>query len=106
MERLAEYAVANDIYDEPAFNWWVKDTLRKQDRIISKVTAKYWRTSHKFGIKVPKTVDEAYNIDRRTGTTFWTEAITKEIKNVRVAFEVLPRVTEDKMRDGKVNPGF
>ena len=49
--ELAEYAVANDISDEPAFNWWVKDTLRKRDRIISKVKAKYWRTSHKFGIK-------------------------------------------------------
>ena len=104
--ELAEYAVANDISDEPAFNWWVTETLRKRDRIVSKIKAKYWRTSHKFGIKVPKTVDEAYNIDRQTGTTFWTEAITKEMKNVRVAFEVLPGITEDKMRDGKVKPGF
>ena len=28
------------------------------------------------------------------------------MKNVRVAFEVLPGVTEDKMRDGKVKPGY
>ena len=24
---LAEYAVTNEISDEPAFNWWVKETL-------------------------------------------------------------------------------
>ena len=25
--ELAEYAVANEISDEPAFNWWVKENL-------------------------------------------------------------------------------
>ena len=104
--ELAEYAVANNIDDEPAFNWWVKDTLRKRDRIISKVKTKYWRTTHKFGIEVPKSVDEAYAIDRRTGTTFWTDAINKEMKNVRVAFEALEGVTPETMREGKVKPGY
>eukprot|EP00979_Chaetoceros_neogracilis_P016060 scaffold6898_cov247-Chaetoceros_neogracile.AAC.1 len=53
--ELAEYAVANEIDDEPAFKWWVKETLKRRDRIIGKVQSKYWRTSHKFGIEVPKT---------------------------------------------------
>ena len=48
--ELAEYAVVNEISDETAFNWWVKETLRHIYRIISKVKTKYWRTSHKFGI--------------------------------------------------------
>ena len=104
--ELAEYAVANNIDDEPAFKWWAKDTLRKRDRIISKVKTKYWRTTHKFGIEVPKSVDEAYAIDRRTGTTFWTDAINKEMKNVRVAFEALEGVTPETMREGKVKPGY
>ena len=34
-------------------------------------------------------------IDRQTGTTFWTDAINKEMKNVRVAFEALEGVTEE-----------
>ena len=68
--EMDEYAVANEISDEPAFNWWVKETLRHRDRIISKVTSKYWRTSHKFGIQVPKKVKEAYKIDRKSGTDF------------------------------------
>ena len=67
----------------------MKDILLKQDQIILKVKAKYCRTTHKFGIQVPKTVDEAYNIDQQTGTIFWKKAIEKEISNVCVAFEVL-----------------
>ena len=37
--ELAEYAVAQKIYHEPAFNWWVTKTLRKRDRIIAKIGA-------------------------------------------------------------------
>ena len=53
---MAEYTVANEISDEPDFNWWVKETLQLRDRIISKVKSNYWRTSHKFGIGVTKTI--------------------------------------------------
>jgi hypothetical protein len=35
--ELAEYAVANWIAEEPAFKWWVSNTLRKRNHIISKV---------------------------------------------------------------------
>jgi hypothetical protein len=34
-------------------------------------------------------VEEAYAIDKATGTTFWHDAIEKEMKNVQVAFNVL-----------------
>ena len=32
---------------------------------------------------------EAYNIDRENGDTLWTDGISKEMKNVRVAFKIL-----------------
>ena len=51
-------------------------------------------------------MDEAYRIDRETGTTHWTRAIEKEMKNVRVAFEKVDDVNENQMRTGKVKPGF
>ena len=63
------------------------------------------RTTHKFGIEVPKSVNEAYAIARLTGTTFWTDAINKEMKNVRIAFEKLEEVTGEDMRTGKVKLG-
>ena len=67
--------------------------MQQRDRIISKVKYKYWRTSHKFGIRFPKTVKEAYNIGRQPGTDFWTKAIAKEMTNVRISFEKLDDVT-------------
>ena len=53
--------------------------------ILSKVKSKYWQRTHKCGIRVPKNVDEAYEIDKENGDTLWTDAIREEmvkIKNV------------------------
>jgi hypothetical protein len=47
---------------------------------------KYWDRIHKFGIELPKSVQQALEIGRKTGTTFWREAIAKEMKNVIPAF--------------------
>ena len=85
--ELAEYAVASQIADEPAFAWWVRKILRRRDVIIKKVKTRYWKRTHKFGIELPKSVKEAYAIDRRTGTDFWRTAIEKEMKNNALAFE-------------------
>ncbi|KAL7479872.1 hypothetical protein ACHAW6_005592 [Cyclotella cf. meneghiniana] len=59
--QVAEFALAMGIAYELAFNWW-------------------W--THKFGIELPKTVDEAYAINKATGTTFWHDAFELEIKNL------------------------
>ena len=90
--QVAEFALAAGIADEPAFNWWVSWVLKKRDRIISLVRRSAWyhKRTHKYGIELPKTVEEAYAIDKATGTTFWRDAIELEMKNVRVAFDVLP----------------
>jgi hypothetical protein len=86
--EVAEYAVANKIADEPAFKWWVDDTLRKRHRIINKIkSAKYWKRTHKFGIRLPHSVEEALKLDEESGTDFWRKAIEKEMKNVMPAFE-------------------
>ncbi len=53
--ELAEYVIANKIDDEPAFAWWVPYTMKKRDRMISNFKAKYWRTTHKYGLHLPKT---------------------------------------------------
>ena len=90
--QLAEYVIANGIDNEPAFNWWVAKTIRKRDRIVSKVKKKYWQTTHKFGIRILKSVIEVYEIDGDTGTDFWTKAIEKKMKNVRIRFEKLEGV--------------
>ena len=57
--EVAEYAVAYHIVEEPAFKYWVPHTIRKRNRIILKVKSRYWQTTHKFGIMLPKTTEEA-----------------------------------------------
>jgi hypothetical protein len=87
--EVAEYAVANEIAEEPAFAWWVSHALRKRVRIIKKVKARYWAKTHKFGLEQPKTVDEALRIDEQTGTNFWRKTIEQDMKNVLPAFEFI-----------------
>jgi transposase InsO family protein len=87
--QIAEYAMANGIDTEPAFAWWVPYTLKKKMRIIAKIKTRYLLRTHKFGIELQKSVKDALEIDRRTNTTFWRDAINLEIKNVDVAFSDL-----------------
>ena len=80
--------------------------MRHRDRIISEVKSNYWRTSHKFGIRFPKTLKQPYEIDRQLGTDFWTKDISKDTKNVCIAFEKLGGVTTDETRKGGIKPGY
>jgi hypothetical protein len=54
------------------------------------MTTCYLKWTHKFGIKVPKTIKEAFDLNRKNGNTFWANAIAKEMKEVRIAFKILP----------------
>ena len=86
--QTAECTVVAKIAMKPAFAWWVPHTLKKRNRIISKVKSKYWLITHKFGIQIPKSVKEAKCFDQENGDTLWWEAICNEMMNVRPAFEV------------------
>jgi hypothetical protein len=97
--QIAEYAMANKIANEPAFNWWVHTVLRKRNRIVAKVK-RYWRTTHKFGIRLPKTVAEALAIDDQTGTDFWRKALGKEMNKVKVAWTTADGVSPEQARTG------
>ena len=87
--EVAEYAIGNKIADQPAFIWWVKHVIKKRDRIISKIKSRYLKRTHKFGIEVPTSVKRAYAIDRENGNNFWKDAILKEMKNNKIAFNIL-----------------
>ena len=101
--EVAEYAVANRIQDEPAFAWWVKQVLRRRNRIISKVKKKYWRTTHKYGVRVPKTWEEALELDRQNGNNLWRDAINKEMSKAKVSWKVLDGISPEEARKGKVD---
>jgi hypothetical protein len=63
--------------------------LRKRNRIVSKVQSRYWKRTHKLGILIPKSVQDALEIDKETGTEFWENSIALEMKNVMPAFKFL-----------------
>jgi len=102
--EVAEYAKVAKISEEPAFAWWVPHVIKKKARIIEKVKSRYWKTTHKFGIRLPHSVEEALRIDKETGTDFWAKAIQKEMQNVMVAFKLLD-ITVEEARSGKVLVG-
>ena len=85
--EVAEFAVARQIHQGPAFRWWVPYVLRKKDAIISSITHKLRRVTHKYGIKIPRNTAEAKAFDAKSRNMLWWDSITKDMKNVRVAFE-------------------
>ena len=93
--QTVEFAVAKGIDHEPALNWWVKQVLKKRDRIIDSVRKQqsiYLKKSHKFGKELPKTVEHDIPLDTKNGKTLWSDAISKELENGKVVFEILPDV--------------
>jgi hypothetical protein len=63
--------------------------LRKCDVIVSAVISKVQKTSSKYGINLPSLVRNAIEIDQKNGNTLWQDALSKEMSNVYVAFEIL-----------------
>ena len=91
--QTAEFAVTQEIDHEPAFNWWVKHVLKKRDRIVASIKkwqTRYIKKNHKFGMELPKNMEQALAPDAKNGNTLLADAVSKEMEKVRVAFEVLP----------------
>ena len=86
--EVAEYAAAMGISDGPAFSWWTTHVLKKRQRIIAADNKRYHNVTHKFGIKVPKTVEEALALDQENGNDLWWKAIQKQMSAVKVAFKI------------------
>ena len=67
--------------------------------MVRMCSAQYLKRTHKFGLKLPKTINDTYVIDQKNRNTLWQDAIQKEMENVKIAFQIIP--------DGKKPPnGF
>ena len=73
--QMEKYAVYHRIAGDPAFAWWIRHFLAKRNRIIGKLKSKYWVRTHKFGVKIPKSSQEAKEFDEDNGNTLWWYAI-------------------------------
>ena len=104
--QVAEYGVANNIKDEPTLAWRSKVVFRKRNRIIPKVKSRYWKTTHKFGIRIPKTVAGAFESDRSNGNYFWRKIIELEMGKAKIAFQKVDGFTPDKFWKNKALVGY
>ena len=102
--ELASYAAAHDLQGKPAFAWWVLTALRHQRRCIKKVKKKYWQTTHKFGARLPKTVEGAYEINEQTETDFSPKAINTKLN--KVSWEARRDLSVNDVRHGKELKGY
>ena len=63
--------------------------INKRNNIISAVATRVRINNMKYGMKIPTSITDAYDIDRENDNTVWRDAINQKIENVSVAFEVL-----------------
>ena len=75
--KVAEYAQWDGIIEEPEFFWWVPYILKKRRAILVKVKSKYWNKTHKYYIKVPKTLNQAKHLDKNNGNTIRMDSFDK-----------------------------
>ena len=94
--EVAEYARARGIDKEPAFEWWVPHTLKKRQVILEALKKRIRKTTHKYGIEIPTSVEHAFELDRKNGNNLWKDALEMEMYNIGVTFEIL--------EDGKTAP--
>ena len=87
--EMAEFAKAKGIQREPVFCWWEPYTLHKRDAIVVAMRVKLRKTTHQYGVEIPKDVHHTQELDKRNGNTVWMDALAKEMFNVGIAFEVL-----------------
>jgi hypothetical protein len=87
--ELAEFAKARGLSSEPAFAWWISNTIRRRNAILSAVKGRVKKTTHKYGIEIPTSVEHAKKLDAANGNTLWMDALKKEMYNVGIAFEIL-----------------
>ena len=57
--HMAEYVVQRHIAGDPVFSWWIHHVLAKCNRIIGNLKSNYCVTTYKFGVNIPKSVQEA-----------------------------------------------
>ena len=65
--ETTEFAKSRGIDDESTFTWWVPHTLKKRNAIISAMKMRLPKTTHKYGIKIPTSIDHAMEHDRKNG---------------------------------------
>jgi hypothetical protein len=101
--EVAQYAVENQLEQDPAFAHWVNIVLRSKDRVIQMARKRRMYNRFQYGVEIPRSVKHALELDKKNGNNFWANAIKKEMDKVMVAFKILKR-GEAPPKDSKCIP--
>ena len=85
----AEYAVSVGIDYQPAFSWWVHQTLKVRDKIVVAATRRMRQSKFKFGVEVPRDLDHVKKLDTDNGNTFWMDALKLGMTNLVCGLHIL-----------------
>ena len=67
--------------------------FEKHDYIILTVKSRFRKSTHKYGIEIPKYREEAFRFDKKNSNSFWSDALHKEMTNIGIYFEILDKDT-------------
>ena len=70
------------------------------DKFISMVrrhSAQYLKKTNKFEHELPKMVNEGFTISEKIVITLWQGAIQKEMENVKIAWQIIPKARSHQM---------
>ena len=93
--ELSKYATDHGLASDKQFSWCTH-VLRKE-RHFKKIKSRIHRR-YKFGVQIPRNVEEALRFDEESNTTYWRDALNKEMETVDIAFAFEP--------SGKPPPGY
>ena len=90
---VAKYAQENDLIHEPAFAFWAKHVLKKQERYVRAAKSRRLNNRYKYGVDVPRNVTHALEIDAKNENHCWRDAIASEMKSLNdmKVFNILER---------------
>ena len=77
---VTKYARVHNLLDVKDFKWWNKIPKMEWKYICLPKLRKGDGTQFKFGIKIPRAVEEALAVYKENNNTLWTEAIKKAIE--------------------------
>ena len=87
--EVSKFAVASGVDKMLAFSLWVHNVMKKREAIIASVKRRVKKSTHKYDMEVPTSVEHAKLLDKKNDNHLWINALVKEMANVDVAFEFL-----------------
>ena len=81
--EVAEFISERGIDTETDFIWWVTFTLRNRDRIIAAVISGKKRVSYKYGVQLPSTFQEEYDLYKANSNTLWNDDLNNYMENLK-----------------------